>query len=407
MGLNILYHGDSPTVDTGFGIVARNILKRLYEKGHKITVLGINHYGEPYDHNEFPYQIYPCDKGGRNEVFGIGKFWWLESKIKPDIIFWLNDPWIISDLLDAKPKDYETKAKSLAYFPTDSGPLKPAWAKQLSEKVDTQIAYTHYAEEIIEQANGKYPDNLRQIYHGVDTSVFKPLNQSLARAELGLPQDAFIVGMVARNQYRKRFDILVKAFAKFAEDKPNAKLYLHTALHDIGYDIGDLADQFKLRDKLILTEDLSPAHGVPIEYLNKIYNTFDVNCLISLGDGFGLPVAESMATSCPQVVSDHSALKELVEDGKAGLTVKNSTWLLNISGLNTWGGVSDVDDIVDKLNIFYYDRELRLKCAENGYKYIHQDKFNWDHIVNQFDREIKDLYHIYDPRKEKTDGITA
>jgi glycosyltransferase involved in cell wall biosynthesis len=391
--MRILFSGDSPTVTTGFGIVAKNIVNRLAARGHQISVLGINHYGDPYDPKEFPYPIYPCDKGSNpDQIFGYRKLWHIANEFQPDVLFFLNDPWIIDKYLDAKSVD-SPYLKTIAYFPIDSGPLKPEWAKTLTE-LDAQICYSEFGARIITEANdGKRPKNLHQIYHGVNRKVFFPINQQLARQRLGIPLNSFVVGMVARNQYRKRFDILVSAFAEFAKDKPEAKLYLHTALEDIGFDIRDLVRQFDLGDKLILTDDISPAHGVPEEFLNYIYNSMDVNVLLSLGDGFGLPVAESMAVGCPQLVSDHSCLKELVE-GHGGLTVNTAAWILNTSGINTWGGVPDVDDTVEKLNLLYNSRELRIKLAEDGYEYISQDKFDWDNIADQFERIIKDTLHV-------------
>ena len=321
------------------------------------------------------------------------KLWTLVKEFKPDVLFFLNDPWIIEKYIQLK--NIETPyLKTIAYFPIDGGPLKKQWANTLS-KLDVQVCYSEFGERVITEANGgKKPKNLRQIYHGVDRKIFRPVVQQVARQKLGIPLDAFVVGMVARNQYRKRFDILVSAFAEFAKDKPNVKLYLHTVLKDIGFDIPDLIDQFDLADKLILTEDMpNPAKGVPAEFLNLIYNSFDINVLVSTGDGFGLPVAESMATGCPQLVSDHSCLKELV-DGHGGLTVKNAAWLLNTTGINTWGAISDVQDLTDKLNLLYSSRDLRIKLSEDGYAYITQPKFDWEVIVDQFEAVINETMHI-------------
>jgi glycosyltransferase involved in cell wall biosynthesis len=391
--MKILWSSDSPTVNTGFGIVARNIIKRLREKGHEILVLGINHYGDPYDPEEFPYPIYPCDKGSHDNVFGTHKLWQIAKDFQPDLLFFLNDPWIIERYIQAKNVE-SPYLKTIAYFPIDAGPLKKSWAKALTG-IDAQVCYSQFAERIVIAANdGKRPNNLYQVYHGVDRKTFRPINQQIARQQLGIPLDSFIVGMVARNQYRKRFDILVKAFAEFAKDKPDARLYLHTALKDIGFDIKQLTEeQFNIGDKLILTEGLTPAYGVPDDFLNLIYNSMDVHTLISLGDGFGLPVAESMSTGCPQLVSDHSCLKELV-DGHGGLTVKNAAWLMNVTGINTWGGLSDEQDLVDKLNLLYNSRDLRIKLAEDGYRYITQDIFSWDYIAEQFNDIIKKVFHI-------------
>lgn len=389
--MKILWVGDSPTVNTGFGIVSRRILKELSKYGHEIVVLGINHYGEPFDWKEYPYKIYPCQPGGMAEMYGYNKLWPIVEFEKPDLLFFLNDPWMIDDYMKRKPKEFPYM-KTMAYFPTDAAPLKPEWAKMLS-KFDAQVCYSKFAEKVVTEANNGRPKNLYQIYHGVDTETFKPINQQIARHRLGIPADSFVVGMVARNQFRKRFDLLVAAFAEFAKDKDNAKLYMHTALQDIGFDLIDLVRQFKIEDKLILTEGVTPAHGVDDDRLNLIYNSFDVNTLISLGDGFGLPVAESMATACPQLVSGHSCLQELVE-GHGGLTVETAAWILHTNGINTWGGVSSVPDIIKKLELLYNNPQLRIKLSEDAYRFIHQPQFTWEYAGEQFNSIIKKIFHL-------------
>ena len=401
--MKILWTSDSPSVDTGFGRVARSIISRLkHTYGHEVVVLGINHYGDPVDPEEFDYPIYPCDKGNPDAIFGIHKLWAIAEKFKPDVLFILNDPWITDRYMKSRPPGLLPNLKIMTYFPLDAGPLKKHWAETLS-KLDAQICYSNFAERIITTANGgKRPDNLHQIYHGVDTTTFYPINQQVARNAVGIPLDAIVVGMVARNQYRKRFDILARAFARFAQGKDDAKLYLHTALEDVGFDIRDLIMQNDLEDKMILTEEMTPAKGVPDSFLNLIYNTFDVNCLISLGDGFGLPVAESMAVGVPQLVSDHSCLAELVDGGNAGLKVNTKSWVMHVSGINTYGGFSDEDHLVEQLEKLYNSKDLRLKLAENGYNYITQSQFNWDTIAGQMNDIINDLFHILDIRKGGT-----
>jgi glycosyltransferase involved in cell wall biosynthesis len=394
--MKIFFIGDSPTVDTGFGIVSRNLLKQLHSLGHEIVILGINYFGEPYDHTEFPYTIFPTKQNNLDEMYGYFKFWELYSRLMPDIVFFLNDPWIISTYLEKQPKEHPgiaTQTKVIAYYPTDAGPIKKEWIELLN-KLDAQVCYSNFAEGVVIESNGgKRPDNLYQIYHGVNTKEFYPINQSAARAMLHIDRDAFVIGMVARNQYRKRFDLLMKAFSIFCVDKPEARLYLHTATHDVGYDIGELIAQLNIIGKVFATKGLHPDSGIPVNELNVIYNCFDVNALISLGDGFGLPVAESMATGCAQLVSGHSCLRELVE-GHGGLTAKTSSWLLHTSGINTWGGVTDVDDIVKKLNILYGNKALRIKLSEEGYKYIHQDQFTWEFAGLEFNNIFKKLFHL-------------
>lgn len=391
--MKIFYVGDSPTVDTGFGVVSKNLLTRWKKMGYEISVLGINEYADdPRPAKNFDFDIYPCEKGGPEQVYGMHKVWPLAQMLRPDIIFILNDPWLIKSYMDLKPEGILPYTKVVGYFPTDAAPLKPEWHKTLNS-LDAQVCYTKYAEHTVIASNGSIPPNLHQIYHGVDTETFFPINTSYARQQLGLPTDLFIVGMVARNQPRKRFDLLMMAFAQFAKNKKNVKLYLHTGLHDVGFDILNLAHQLDISDKLILTEDITPNKGVEPQKLNYIYNSFNAHALISLGDGFCLPVAESMSVGCPQIVSGHSALQELVE-GHGGYTVKTAAWLSNPGGINTWGGVSDVMDIVEKLEKLYNSPELCAKLGEDGYHFIKQEQFTWDYNAKEFDIIFKDIKHI-------------
>lgn len=392
--LKILAWADSPSVPTGFGVVMKNLLPRFQTMGYDVVTLGINEFGfDPRATAAFPFPIYPCRPGSPEQIYGFDRLWGIVENEKPDVLFLLNDPWLIQNAMAIKPKGVNPYLKTVGYYPTDAAPLKPDWHEALNG-LDAQVCYSHYAEGVVTKSNGGRPDNLHQVYHGVDTKVFFPMNQSVARRFLGIPEDLFVVGMVARNQPRKRFDLLMLAFAEFAKDKPNVKLYLHTALKDIGFDILDIARQLNIADKLILTENLTPNQGVSESRLNYIYNSFDVNALISLGDGFGLPVAESMATGCAQIVSGNSCLQELVEGGEAGLVVKNAAYILNPSGINTWGSVSDVLDLTYKLNILYKSQELRLKYAESGYRFITSPSFSWDKNAEKFDKIFKSLFSI-------------
>lgn len=391
--MKIFFVGDSPTVDTGFGVVSKNLLPRLQKMGHEIVVQGINEYGDsPRKLKKFDFPIYPMDKGGPEQVYGIRKVWPNVRYENPDLLFLLNDPWLIKNYIETKPPEVGRYLKYVAYYPTDAAPMKREWMEVLNQ-LDAQVCYSKYAEDVVTQSNNnKRPDNLYQIYHGVDTNIYYPVDQRVARQKLGIPEDLFVFGMVARNQPRKRFDLLMMAFAQFAKDKPKAKLYLHTGFHDIGFDIPNLAKQLDLDNKLIVTPDLTPNQGVTEEEMNYIYNSFDVNVLISLGDGFGLPVAESMAVGCPQIVSGHSCLRELVE-GHGGLVVKNSAWILNSGGMNTWGGITDVNDLVKQMNFMYNNHEKRIQMGEEAYRFITQAQFSWDYAAQQFDELFGRIFH--------------
>ena len=125
----LLYWGDTPTVPTGFGNVALNILKRLYATGkYDIDIVGINYGGDPYDLNKYPYKIYPAvhalanDANLKNDVYGYRKVVDLATTGRYDVIFILNDLFIVNRvmpyLLDVQKKlPKEKKFEIVYYFP--------------------------------------------------------------------------------------------------------------------------------------------------------------------------------------------------------------------------------------------------------------------------------------------------
>jgi hypothetical protein len=70
--------------------------------------------------------------------------------------------------------------------------------------------------------------------HGIDTDTYQPHDRNTVREQVGLEEDAFLVGMVAANKgrpSRKSFSQAFQAFRKFAESHDNAYLYLHTMVN--------------------------------------------------------------------------------------------------------------------------------------------------------------------------------
>ncbi|MBD5101525.1 MAG: glycosyltransferase family 1 protein [Subdoligranulum sp.] len=115
------------------------------------------------------------------------------------------------------------------------------------------------------------------------------------REELGIPQDAFVVGHVGRFTYAKNHSFLVKVFTELYKQKPKAHLLL------IGE--GELKEQIRqqvqalgLQDKVIFT-------GARQD-VNKLYSVMDVFCLPSFYEGMPLVAWEAQANGLPCVLAD-------------------------------------------------------------------------------------------------------
>lgn len=102
---------------------------------------------------------------------------------------------------------------------------------------------------------------------------------------------------------RKRIDVLLKAFAALRERVPDARLVRAG---------GQLtASQRELADRLGVTPYVTTLPFVTREVLAAVYRRAALVLLPSEAEGFGLPIAESMACGTPVLASDLPVLREI------------------------------------------------------------------------------------------------
>jgi glycosyltransferase involved in cell wall biosynthesis len=136
------------------------------------------------------------------------------------------------------------------------------------------------------------------IPHGVDCRLYRPLGareRRKLRESRGL-EGSFVVGAVGANSRRKRFDLLIQAFAGLLERRPRALLVIKTdrRVSLDGMDLPALAARQGLGDRLmLLTEELGEPRMV------ELYNLLDLYLCLSEWEGFCIPVIEAMACAVP------------------------------------------------------------------------------------------------------------
>jgi len=216
------------------------------------------------------------------------------------------------------------------WFPVDSHPLEPLIAEQVS-KAHARIVFSRHGERMVKEAGM----DCYYIPHGVDTKAFYPTSQREARAALNIPDDVFLVGMVAANKgnpSRKAFQQHLEAFAAFKRTHKDAMLYLHTMKgeHNEGIHLPGLADALGLvegKDVIYADQYRLMVGGYGASDMNQIYNALDVKMLVSLGEGFGIPLIEAQAAGCPVITGSWTAMDELCFSGwKVDITEAVPIW---------------------------------------------------------------------------------
>jgi len=124
---------------------------------------------------------------------------------------------------------------------------------------------------------------------------FTPLERSAARRQLGVPNDAKVIGTIGRLAAVKNHRVLIRAFADIKKNIRDAYLVIigDGAEHDtLTADIANLG----IGDSAILTGNLTDAR----QYLAA----FDTFCLPSFSEGTSIALLESLLSGTPVVASD-------------------------------------------------------------------------------------------------------
>ena len=378
MGKKILMVGDSPYAYSGFARVMREIANGFHNTDHEVKVVGWC-YGGTKD--ELPYQVY-SSIDQRGDYYGVQVTKMLLDTWKPDILFSLGDIWMIDWITKLDKKD----TKWVAYFPIDGVPLPNKWIPIINN-IDVPVVYSKFAYNLLKEAIPY--KNIELILHGVDTETFKGLPQNEVeefKNKLGLG-GKYIVGNVSRNQWRKNLPALFRGFADFAEDKDDVLLFYHGVVKDQGWDILDLVDRYNLQDKFYYIPGMSSKVALPNEQLNMVYNLFDLMCLATHGEGFGLPIAEAHAVGKPILVTDYSACTELTVDKKELIAVNDyycPPIVLNPDkDVNIDYALVDNYDLVTKLNWHYNNKEESKKIGQLGKEDVLKN-YLWKDNVQEF-----------------------
>jgi D-inositol-3-phosphate glycosyltransferase len=163
---------------------------------------------------------------------------------------------------------------------------------------------------------------LELIPWGVDTQLFAPRDQAVARRELNLPPDRPILLCLGRVRIEDKMDWtpLLLAFDRVSRTvKERPLLVLAGASQsEYGDQLVAQAGQMGLRDSVRTFFNLPPAS------LPSLYAACDVfiSPTDSPSESFGLTIVEAMACGRPVVASDWDGSRELIVHGETGFRVR-------------------------------------------------------------------------------------
>lgn len=361
----VLFLSDYAGAFTGFGKNSKLLLSYLYKTG-KYEILNAAQ-GLPKDgvhKNKFPWKtvgVLPADPAkiqqinqdpnlARMAAYGNLEITNIVKDFKPDVVFSVNDTWGSQFVVN---EPFFENIPTVCWNTFDSLPLLPDTITN-AQKIKNYWTWSDFARKELHKHGFTHVKNQ---YPLVNTKNFYKLpDQEIAsiKARFGIPQNAFIIGFVFRNQLRKLINTQIEAYALFKKHNPEIKntfLYTHTHYGE-GWDIHRLCQQYGVDPKEVLCTYIcketlqyfiAPFHGQDIEnpitkrkslitanvglgvtdkQLNEIYNIFSMYSHPATSGACELPCVEAALTEKIVTTCPYSFGEDIIENNKGSIPMK-------------------------------------------------------------------------------------
>jgi len=308
--VRILWASNSPYNLSGYGMQTMMVTPRIQGAGHDVGIAanyGVEGCTLSYEGPRGAMPVFP--KGGEPHSIQItGEH---AERWQADVIMTHYDAWVY-ELEHFKGRPWAP------WFPIDCDALQT----QVEDKVK------HAAFRITQTRHGQAACQDRglsceYVPAAFSAEWYKPQDATGWREGAGIPEDAFLVAMIAANKgapgapSRKSFPQIFEGFKLFLAERPDAYLYVHTIMQG-HLDLLELADRYGIQNNISFAHPYPLVSGhCSVHDMAMIYSAADVLLSPSMGEGFGVPIIEAQACGTPVITGDWTAMSEITRTGLA------------------------------------------------------------------------------------------
>jgi glycosyltransferase involved in cell wall biosynthesis len=219
------------------------------------------------------------------------------------------------------------------------------------------------------QQEGIEKARITRLYNGIELDKWlrvQPVDMA-KRRQLGIAEDAFVIGNVSHFRPEKGHRYFFEAVRRLSENIPNLKVF---ALGAPGPNRDEV--EKSVANDPVLRECVTITHTREIEdYLS----VFDVACLTPISnEGFSNALLEEMAAGLPIVATDVGGNAEAIIDGESGLIIPPG----------------DAAAIYQAIFRLYESPTLRKKLSESARKRA-IEYFNLQQMVTNYEKYYQNL----------------
>jgi glycosyltransferase involved in cell wall biosynthesis len=309
---------NSPGMPTGYGNQGKLLAEHAIQSGMKFASLSnyglegahttLDIAGQKVPHYPRGFTLYSVD---------VMDTWYNDfanrHKDTKTVLMTLYDVWVYNDLKFDGP--------IVSWVPLDHITPPPKVIEFLKRENVTSIAMSPHGQEQLASVNVEST----YIPHGINTKIYKPTPQIQGmpgKEFMAVPEDTFLVGMVAANKangqiHRKAYAENLLAFAIFHKKYPNSQIYIHSEPSRAygGFDLAVLLKSVGLDKSAVILPDRDMLRtGYPDEAMAGFYTAMDVLLCTSYGEGFGIPTVEAQACGTRVITSNYAASKDLASE---------------------------------------------------------------------------------------------
>ncbi len=224
------------------------------------------------------------------------------------------------------------------------------------------IAVSELTRQIFLSEYAVNPDRVAVIHPGVHLPDDPLIGQSDIRAsirrELGIDPDDPVMVFASMNFEIKGLDDILLSLAQVRRQYDHFKLIVAGK--------GNVKKYQKLAAEAGVADHVLFTGVVGRERMNDLYRAGDLYVMLSRFDTFGMVVLEAMSAGLPVIVSSHVGAKDLVEEGKNGFVVADT---------------SDHALIASKIS-HLFDEKKRRAMSEAAYRTAVQN--TWKRVTEQY-----------------------
>lgn len=204
-------------------------------------------------------------------------------------------------------------------------------------------------------------------YNGVLDSLGENISEKYEDKALNFLQEKPFFLFVGTVEKRKNVGLIIEAFVKMKEMKPNPYLLVIAGRPGFGYEeFFNMAKNSQFFNEIIFTGYISDND------CQKLYSDTEAFIFPTIYEGFGVPQVECMKTMTPIILSDIKVNREISKD------------------YGEFFKLEDIDSLIDKMLLFVEGKYNHANKRKLARQYI--EEYDWKNIAHKYVLDLENIF---------------